>query len=43
METELERNAARQYSVPLYVIGSMLAKLVPPQAYEARHIDWICI
>ena len=43
METQFERNAARQHSVPLYVIESMLAKLVPPEAYEARHVDWICI
>lgn len=43
METLLERNVARQYSVPLYVIESMLAKLVPPEPHEARQVEWICV
>jgi len=46
LETEwtenLIRNQNRMHCVPEAVIGRMLDKLVPPEAHEARSVQWIC-
>ena len=42
-QENLRRNAQRQYAVPEAVIGRMLENLAPPEAAEARHVEWICV
>lgn len=42
-QTLLERNNSREYSVPQSVVEGMLGKLVLPEAYEARKVEWLCI
>ncbi len=47
LETEwdenLRRNMARPDHVPEYVIETQLAKLTPPERFEAHEVDWICV
>lgn len=40
---QLQRNSQREHSVPDDVIESMLGKLVLPEVYEARKVEWICV
>ncbi len=40
METQLKRNANREYSVPESVIYAMLRKIVLPEVHEARIVEW---
>lgn len=42
-QENLRRNAERANAVPERVIENMLSKLVPPQRWEAQHVDWYCI
>ena len=39
----LRRNAERPAPVPEHVILDMLESLEPPEAHEARQVDWICL
>ena len=39
----LDRNHSREEVVPQSVIEKMLGKLVPPETYEARKVDWLCL
>lgn len=45
LETEwrenLARNADRQYAVPESIVSHMLDRLEPPEAFEARRVEWI--
>lgn len=40
---QYERNNQREYAVPNDVVESMLGKLVPPEAHEARLIEWTAV
>lgn len=40
---QYERNNQRESAVPNNVVESMLGKLVPPEAHEARLTEWIPI
>lgn len=40
---ELRRNAGRAATVPEPAILRMLAKLVPPERFEAHQVEWLCI
>lgn len=40
-KTLLDRNHSREEVVPQSVIEKMLGKLVPPEAYEARKVEWL--
>ena len=42
-EENLRRNAARADAVPERAVEAMLGKLVPPQRWEARGVDWVCV
>lgn len=42
-QTLLERNHSREMVVPQSVIEDMLGKLVLPEAYECRKIEWLCV
>lgn len=42
-QTLLERNRSREEIVLLSVIEEMLSKLVLPEAYETRKIEWLCV
>ena len=42
-QENLRRNAERANAVPERAIENMLGKLVPPQRWEAQHVDWYCI
>ena len=42
-EENLRRNADRADAVPEYVVEDMLGKLVPPQRWEAQHVEWHCV
>lgn len=39
----LRRNANRAAAVPEHIVADMLYKLVPPQRWEAQHVDWHCV
>lgn len=39
----LQRNKNRKDAVPQAVIEKMLAKLTPPERFEAHEVNWICI
>lgn len=40
---ELRRNGNRVAAVPEGTILRMLGRLVPPEAFEARRVDWFCV
>ena len=42
-QTKLQRNCSREAMVPQAVIEDMLGKLVLPEAYEARNVEWLCL
>lgn len=42
-QTMLERNRSREAIVPQAVIEDMLGKLVLPEAYEARNVEWLSV
>lgn len=42
-DENIRRNAERKDSVPEAVMESMLEKLEPPERYEAREVEWICV
>jgi predicted kinase len=42
-QTLLERNRNREAAVPQPVIEKMLGKLVVPEAYEAKNVEWMSI
>lgn len=43
LDTLMERNRSREEMVPTLVIEDMLAKLTPPEAYEARKVEWLSV
>ena len=42
-EENLRRNADRPDAVPEDVIDRMLARLEPPERWEARTVEWLCV
>lgn len=42
-EENLRRNAGRPAAVPEAAVGKMLRSLVPPERFEARAVEWICV
>ena len=42
-DTLTERNRNREEMVPLHVMDEMLAKLTPPEAHEARKVEWLFV
>lgn len=42
-DRQQERNHQREDVVPTDVLENMLGKLVLPEAYEARYVEWICV
>jgi len=42
-DENLRRNARRPDAVPEDVIDEMLGVLSPPEVFEARHVEWICV
>ena len=42
-EEQLRRNRSREAAVPESAIGRMLDKLSPPEGYEARRVDYLCM
>jgi predicted kinase len=42
-EENLRRNASRPDAVPEHVIDRMLARLEPPERFEAQAVEWICV
>ncbi len=42
-EEQLRRNRERTAMVPESAIGAMLDKLSPPEGYEARHVEYLCV
>lgn len=42
-EEELRRNAGRDAAVPEPAIRRMLAKLTPPERFEAHRVEWLCV
>ncbi len=42
-EENLRRNAGRPDAVPEDVIDRMLARLEPPERFEAQSVEWICV
>ena len=42
-DENLRRNLDRPFPVPEAVIGRMLAKLTPPERFEAHEVIWLCI
>lgn len=42
-EEQLRRNQSRTAVVPEAAIGRMLDKLSPPEGYEARHVEYVCV
>jgi hypothetical protein len=42
-EEQLRRNRAREAVVPESAIGHMLDKLSPPEGYEARIVEYLCV
>lgn len=39
----LRRNAGRRDAVPEDVIDGMLARLEPPERWEAQAVEWLCV
>ena len=42
-EENLRRNAGRRDAVPEDVIDGMLARLEPPERWEAQAVEWLCV
>ena len=42
-QEQLRRNQSRTAVVPEAAIGRMLDKLSPPEAYEARQVEYLCV
>lgn len=42
-KTQLERNNSLEDAVPHRVIEDMFDKLVLPERFEARKVEWICV
>lgn len=42
-EENLRRNGSRPDAVPEDVIDRMLARLEPPERFEAQAVEWICV
>ena len=42
-DTLLERNRSRNEVVPLRAIKDMLSRMTPPEAHEARTVEWVCV
>lgn len=42
-DTQLERNRSRNEAVPPRIIKDMLSRMTPPDAHEARTVEWICV
>ena len=42
-DEQIRRNHNREAVVPQNVVDKMLAKLVPPERYEATQVEWICV
>ena len=42
-DENLRRNAGRADAVPERAVEEMLGKLVPPQRWEAQHVEWHCV
>ena len=42
-EENLRRNASRRKAVPEEVIDQMLSRLEPPERFEARTVEWLCV
>lgn len=42
-QENLRRNSQRRCAVPESVVNQMLTKLIPPEADEARQVDWLCV
>lgn len=42
-EEQLRRNSSRAAAVPETAIGQMLDRLSPPEGYEARHVEYVCV
>lgn len=42
-EEELRRNAGRAAVVPEAAVRRMLARLRPPEPWEAHHVEWRCV
>ena len=42
-EENLRRNVSRHDTVPEDVIDRMLARLEPPERFEAQAVEWICV
>ena len=42
-EENLRRNGSRPSSVPEDVIDRMLARLEPPERFEAQRVEWLCV
>ena len=40
-QTLIERNCSREAVVPQVVIEEMLGKMTPPEAFEARYVEWV--
>ena len=39
----LERNSSREDCVPQSIVEGMLSKMVLPEAYEARKVEWLSV
>lgn len=39
-DTLVDRNRQREYMVPIQTIKRMLSKITPPEAHEARKVEW---
>ena len=42
-EENLRRNASRAEAVPEDVIDGMLARMEPPERFEAQAVEWLCV
>lgn len=42
-QEELRRNDSRSACVPQRVVEQMLGRLVVPERFEARHVEWRCV
>jgi len=42
-DEQMRRNSQRARQVPEHVIAAMLDKLSPPERWEARAVEWLCV
>lgn len=42
-EENLRRNANRRAAVPEPIIEKMLGNLTPPERWDARRVEWVCV